>query len=104
MVIFISEKSRWILPFELKKDLNKLTFINQTQVLVLAPCNICYFYFSSIYAGNSGFISTEMIQAHFPKPSDTTAILLCGPPPMINHACLPKLDSLGYSSKNCFIF
>uniref|UniRef100_A0A0N4U166 NADH-cytochrome b5 reductase n=1 Tax=Dracunculus medinensis TaxID=318479 RepID=A0A0N4U166_DRAME len=53
---------------------------------------------------SSGFISTEMIQAHFPKPSDTTAILLCGPPPMINHACLPKLDSLGYSSKNCFIF
>lgn len=46
---------------------------------------------------SSGFINDEMIKAHLPPPGDDTIILMCGPPPMINFACIPNLDKLGYS-------
>lgn len=43
-----------------------------------------------------GFINDEMIKSHLPPPSPDTVILMCGPPPMINFACIPNLDKLGY--------
>lgn len=46
---------------------------------------------------SSGFVNAEMISEHLPPPGDSTLILMCGPPPMINFACLPNLDKLGYS-------
>lgn len=46
---------------------------------------------------SSGFINAEMIQQHlFPSGPDTL-ILMCGPPPMVNFACIPNLDKLGYN-------
>jgi cytochrome-b5 reductase len=44
----------------------------------------------------SGFISEEMLKsALFPASGDTLT-LICGPPPMIEFACNPNLDKLGY--------
>lgn len=53
---------------------------------------------------SSGFVNAEMISQHLPKPEDDTLILMCGPPPMINFACIPNLDKLGYNPKLRFSF
>ncbi|XP_068004035.1 NADH-cytochrome b5 reductase 2 [Melanerpes formicivorus] len=49
---------------------------------------------------SSGFITADMIKAHLPAPSSEMLILMCGPPPMIQFACQPNLDKLGYP-KSC---
>jgi len=51
-----------------------------------------------------GFISAEMIKDHLFPPSPDTLVLMCGPPPMINFACVPNLDKLGYDSKLRFAY
>ncbi|CAH1787558.1 unnamed protein product, partial [Owenia fusiformis] len=53
---------------------------------------------------SSGFISAEMIQEHLPPPGADTLIVMCGPPPMINFACMPNLDKLGYAPKTRFAY
>jgi cytochrome-b5 reductase len=53
---------------------------------------------------SKGFISADMIKDHLPPPDDDTLILMCGPPPMINFACLPNLDKLGYTPKMRFAY
>lgn len=53
---------------------------------------------------STGFISSDMIADHLYPPADDTYVLLCGPPPMINFACLPNLDKLGYSPKLRFAY
>lgn len=53
---------------------------------------------------STGFINDEMISKHFPPPSNDTIILMCGPPPMIKHACIPNLDKLGYSAEHRFAY
>ncbi|CAM9091374.1 unnamed protein product, partial [Chrysoparadoxa australica] len=40
---------------------------------------------------STGFISKEMIAEHLPKAGDETLAFMCGPPPMINLACIPNL-------------
>jgi len=50
-----------------------------------------------------GFVTAEMIMEHLPTGSDT-AILMCGPPPMITLACNPSLDKIGFPTKNRFTF
>ena len=48
---------------------------------------------------SSGFVNDVMIKEHLFEPSDDNLILMCGPPPMINFACVPnlgKLDSLTF--------
>jgi len=53
---------------------------------------------------SSGFISPEMIEGHLFPPSSDNLVLLCGPPPMINFACTPNLDKLGYSQSMRFSY
>lgn len=53
---------------------------------------------------SKGFVNDEMIKGHLPPPSNDTVILMCGPPPMINFACQPNLDKLGYSQKSRFAY
>ena len=70
---------------------------------------------------SSGFVNAEMIeQALFPPASDNLVqlnilrpkrnsnlrvqVLMCGPPPMINFACTPNLDKLGYAQSNRFSY
>ncbi|RWS15415.1 NADH-cytochrome b5 reductase 3-like isoform X2 [Dinothrombium tinctorium] len=51
-----------------------------------------------------GFVNADMISNYLPPPDDSTIILLCGPPPMINFACNPNLDKLGYALQHRFAF
>lgn len=53
---------------------------------------------------SQGFINSDMIQSHLPPPSDSTVILMCGPPPMINFACIPNLEKLGFSAKSYYSY
>ncbi|XP_056591235.1 NADH-cytochrome b5 reductase 3 [Triplophysa dalaica] len=53
---------------------------------------------------SQGFINAEMIQEHLPPPSDDCMILMCGPPPMIQFACIPNLDKLGYRQSQRYTF
>lgn len=53
---------------------------------------------------STGYISTDMIEKHMFPPSSDTIVLMCGPPPMINFACTPNLDKLGYDSKLRFAY
>ena len=70
-------------------------------ILLKFKKKIIFYNFVSI---STGFINDEMISKHLPPPSEDTLILMCGPPPMIKHACLPNLDKLGYSEKHRFAY
>ena len=53
-----------------------------------------------------GFISSEMVSEHLPVGGNCSdvAIFMCGPPPMINFACTPSLDKLGFPPSRRFTF
>ncbi|NXT28436.1 NB5R2 reductase, partial [Syrrhaptes paradoxus] len=53
---------------------------------------------------SSGFINADMIKTHLPSPGSETLILMCGPPPMIQFACQPNLDKLGYPKSSTFSY
>jgi len=53
---------------------------------------------------SSGFINAEMIENNLYPPSNENIVLLCGPPPMINFACNPNLDKLGYAQNSRFAY
>jgi len=53
---------------------------------------------------SQGFINAEMIESHLFPPSSDNLVLMCGPPPMINFACLPNLDKLGYQTDMRFSY
>ncbi len=53
-----------------------------------------------------GSISTHMIQEHLFAPSEShyAIALVCGPPAMVAHACVPGLEEVGYTQDNLFEF
>ncbi|XP_028652259.2 NADH-cytochrome b5 reductase 1 isoform X1 [Erpetoichthys calabaricus] len=53
---------------------------------------------------SKGFVNADMIQEHLPPPAYDTLILMCGPPQMIQLACSPSLDKLGYPLAQRFTF
>jgi len=55
---------------------------------------------------SSGFITKDMIEANFypALPGDKAMVLMCGPPPMINFACKPNLEALGFKESAYVIF
>ncbi|XP_026326367.1 NADH-cytochrome b5 reductase 2-like isoform X2 [Hyposmocoma kahamanoa] len=53
---------------------------------------------------SSGFINDTMISEHMFAPGDDTIVLMCGPPPMINFACNPALDKLGFKENLRFAY
>ncbi|KAJ2950492.1 hypothetical protein O0L34_g8736 [Tuta absoluta] len=53
---------------------------------------------------SKGFISDEMISAHMFAPAEDVLFLMCGPPPMINFACTPALDKLGFKEDLRFAY
>ena len=63
------------------------------------------FYFCvSEWKHSIGFVNEEMIKNNLPAPGDDTAILMCGPKPMIDFACSPNLEKLGYAKDRCFAY
>ena len=74
---------------------------NQNQIFVLYISN------KFLIAGwtySSGFISADMIKDHLFPPSDDDLVVMCGPPPMINFACIPNLDKLEYNPEMRFSY
>lgn len=59
---------------------------------------------SSDWSYSSGFVTAEMIRDHLAAPSSDVLVVLCGPPPMIQYACLPNLDKLGHKADNIFAY
>lgn len=53
---------------------------------------------------SEGFINADMIQKQLPAPADDSLVLMCGPPPMIQFACNPNLDKLGYRKSQRFAY
>lgn len=53
---------------------------------------------------SSGFINEEMLKANMPPADGESVILMCGPPPMINFACKPNLEKLGFTADDMFSF
>lgn len=53
---------------------------------------------------SQGFVNANMIQEHLPGPGEENLVLMCGPPPMIQLACTPSLDELGYQQSQLFTF
>ncbi|NXU46750.1 NB5R3 reductase, partial [Drymodes brunneopygia] len=53
---------------------------------------------------SQGFVNQEMIREHLPPAQKDVLILMCGPPPMIQYACIPNLDKLGYAKDMRFSF
>mmetsp|Transcript_87660 Transcript_87660/g.237641 ORF Transcript_87660/g.237641 Transcript_87660/m.237641 type:complete len:318 (+) Transcript_87660:41-994(+) len=56
------------------------------------------------WQGQTGFITAAMIQECLPAPSDDTLVLMCGPPPMVEHACKKNLAALGFEKKAMVAF
>ena len=45
-----------------------------------------------------------MIREHLFPPGPDSLVLMCGPPPMINFACVPNLEKLGHAEDMRFAF
>ena len=56
------------------------------------------------WAFSSGFISADMIKDHLFPPADDHLVVMCGPPPMVNFACIPNLDKLEYNPEMRFAY
>ncbi|CAG8522939.1 13426_t:CDS:2 [Ambispora gerdemannii] len=55
---------------------------------------------------SSGFINEELLREHLPGPlpKEQTITLMCGPPPMLDYACIPNLVKMGFSEREYFKF
>lgn len=53
-----------------------------------------------------GYVTEAILKQHIPDgSSEGTIALMCGPPPMIQYACLPNLAKMNYDIQNsCFQF
>merc|ERR1711907_526411 len=67
---------------------------------------------SENWSGATGFITTDLIKAHMPPPTDGDAgqIWICGPPPMYDALCGPRgeegltglLAQMGYAPEQVY--
>lgn len=67
------------------------------------------------WKGETGFVTSDMIQKVFPKNSDKVMAFVCGPPPQVKSLAGPKdgprqgeltgaLKELGYTSEEVYKF
>ncbi|VDM65158.1 unnamed protein product, partial [Strongylus vulgaris] len=101
--------------FRLRKELDELALKHSDKFRVWYTVDRP----SDDWKFSKGFVNDEMIKVrlssrkclissttneHLPGPSDDSAVFMCGPPPMINMACIPSLERLGYNASNRFQF
>jgi len=53
---------------------------------------------------STGYINKEMLTVYLPAAGKDVGVLLCGPKPMKNNACLPNLAELGFDKEQIIIF
>ena len=58
----------------------------------------------SPWKGYVGFVNPAMTKASLFPASEDTMCLMCGPPVMLEKACIPALQSMGYKDSNIFSF
>ncbi|VDN10663.1 unnamed protein product [Dibothriocephalus latus] len=62
------------------------------------------FFLSSGWPYGVGYVDSGMLEEHiFPSGPDSFA-LMCGPPPMLQSACIPSLKAVGYTSDMYYAF
>ncbi len=89
-----------------QNDISK-NFLTGFWLDIILSCTVFFDIYIHLFADweySQGFINAEMIQEHLPPPSDDSMILMCGPPPMIQFACIPNLDKLGYRQSQRFVY
>ncbi|TKR61624.1 hypothetical protein L596_028714 [Steinernema carpocapsae] len=84
----------------LKKELDELQEFNKDQFKLHYVVENA----SKDSSHERGQITEELIKKTLPMASKHKAVLLCGPPAMINFVCIPAVDGLGYSSDQTYIF
>ena len=50
------------------------------------------------------YFFSEMIEKYLPLPGDDSMVLICGPPPMVEYACLPNLDKAGHKTDRILVY
>ncbi|CAE7258498.1 NITA [Symbiodinium microadriaticum] len=60
--------------------------------------------YTSAWKGHVGFVTPAMTKACLFPASEDTVCLMCGPPVMLEKACIPALQSMGYVNSNIFSF
>nr|Q0P487.2 RecName: Full=NADH-cytochrome b5 reductase 2; Short=b5R.2 [Danio rerio] len=53
---------------------------------------------------SEGFVNAAMMKDHLPPADSDVLVVMCGPPAMIEKACLPNLLKLGYKKENIFAY
>ena len=56
------------------------------------------------WKGHVGFVNTAMATVSLFPASETGLCLMCGPPVMLEKACVPALHAMGYEDSNIFSF
>lgn len=56
----------------------------------------------ALWRGSVGRLDYRIFRKHLSAPSERNAVFICGPPPMIEEACLPNLAKMGYDEENMF--
>ena len=53
---------------------------------------------------STGFINEEMVRDYLPAPSAETVVFMCGPPMMLEKACISNLKKIGHQegTLHCF--
>ena len=51
-----------------------------------------------------GQINEEMFNEHLFTSGPDTISTMCGPPGMVNYACLPNFKKMGYTDHQCIVF
>lgn len=71
---------------------------------MLTPARSCHYLRPTNQNPIQGFISKEMCEANLPKAAADTIAFMCGPPAMLKFACVPNLETMGYSKEDYFAF
>lgn len=51
------------------------------------------------WAYGRGHINEEMLRGHTLPPGEGSIVAMCGPPGLINFACLPNLEAIGHAKE-----
>ena len=108
-----------ILKDKTDKTCVRLLFANQTEEDILVrdmldslqrkhPARLQIFYTldrpPAGWTGFSGFVTKDMLLKSMPQASDSSVVLMCGPPVMIDRAVRPNLEMLGFDKAQILAF
>lgn len=56
------------------------------------------------WAYSVGRVDGDLIAEHLFPAGPGTIAAMCGPPGMVNFACLPNFKKIGYTDEQCIVF